>query len=72
MLKKSQQGRIINISAHAHSSNSIKINIDDPLNINPDTGRLHPRDAFSHSKLAIVIATKLLAGIIKGKLICFF
>lgn len=58
-----KDGRIVNVSAHAYSSGRIKI--EDPLNLNanPITGidTFHARDAFSHSKLAIILATQFLA-----------
>lgn len=62
MLKKSKQGRIINVSAHAYSAGTICI--DDPLGISNLAPEFHPRDAFSHSKLAINLWTKKLSEIL--------
>lgn len=63
LLNKSTQGRIVNVSAHSHQSG--KIALDDPLNvdtieINGEAG-FHARDAFSHSKLAIILANRFWA-----------
>lgn len=62
LLKKSKQGRIINVSAHAYATG--KMNIDDPLCISNLAPAFHPRDAFSHSKLSILMWTRKLAGIL--------
>lgn len=64
-LKKSENGRIINVSAHAHAS--AKIDYDDPLNVGTWATKFHPRDAFSHSKLAVLLATRWMAKQLKGK-----
>ncbi|CAG9808017.1 unnamed protein product [Chironomus riparius] len=61
MLKKSNQGRIINVAAHAYATG--KMSIDDPLS---NLSTFHPRDAFAHSKLAIVLSTKMLAKLLKS------
>lgn len=61
MLKKSKQGRIINVAAHAYATG--KMSIDDPLSI---LSTFHPRDAFAHSKLAIVLSNKKLAKVLKS------
>lgn len=63
LLKKSEQGRIINVSAHAYQT--AKMTKEDPLNIGSWAATYHQRDAFSHSKLAIVMATQKLAEILK-------
>lgn len=65
LLRKSKQGRIINISAHAYSSG--RMDIDDPLNVGTYASNFHQRDAFAHSKLAVALATRHLAKILKGK-----
>ncbi|XP_055378111.1 retinol dehydrogenase 13 [Condylostylus longicornis] len=63
-LKKSPNfARIINVSAHAHAS--AKIDFDDPLNIGAWAINFHQRDAFAHSKLAVVLGTKQLAKELK-------
>ncbi|XP_073817196.1 nazgul [Musca autumnalis] len=62
-LKKSQNGRIINVSAHAHAS--AKMDFDDPLNVGTWATNFHPRDAFSHSKLAVLLATRWMAKELK-------
>jgi retinol dehydrogenase 13 len=64
MLKKSFQGRIINVSAHAYAA--AKMTEEDPLNIGTWAPPYHARDAFSHSKLCIVLATRHLAKELKG------
>lgn len=65
LLEKSEYGRIINVSAHAYSS--AKMTIDDPLNIGKWAPAFHGRDAFSHSKLAIVLSTRHFAKILKSR-----
>lgn len=62
MLKKSKHGRIINVTAHAYSAG--RMCIDDPLGIASLAPQFHPRDAFSHSKLAIVLWTRKLAKLL--------
>lgn len=62
MLRKSKQARIINVSAHAYSAGLMCI--DDPLGIANLAPQFHPRDAFSHSKLAIVLWTRKLAKLL--------
>lgn len=62
MLKKSKQGRVINVAAHAYASG--KISIDDPLCVSNLAPAFHPRDAFSHSKLSIVMWTRKLAKVL--------
>lgn len=64
MIKKSKQGRIINVTAHAHSAGHMSI--DDPLGITNLAPEFHPRDAFAHSKLAIVLWTRKLARLLKS------
>ena len=63
-LKEAEQGRIINVSAHAYAAG--KMTIDDPLNIGTWAPAFHARDAFSHSKLAILMASRKLAKELKG------
>ncbi|XP_053681889.1 retinol dehydrogenase 13 [Sabethes cyaneus] len=58
MLEKAPQGRIINVSAHGYTAG--KMNSDDPLNVGSWAPAFHARDAFSHSKLAVVMATRVL------------
>ncbi|XP_065075068.1 retinol dehydrogenase 13 [Ochlerotatus camptorhynchus] len=60
LLERAPQGRVINVSAHGYTAG--KMNIEDPLNIGSWAPGFHSRDAFSHSKLAIVLATRALAG----------
>lgn len=64
MLKKSKQGRIINVSAHAYGMG--KMDIDDTLGLSSLNTYFHPRDAFSHSKLAIVLSTRKLARLLQS------
>lgn len=64
-LEASEQGRVINSTAHAYSS--AKMTDDDPLNIGTWSTAFHHRDAFAHSKLAIVLATQHMAKLLKGK-----
>ncbi|XP_058443792.1 retinol dehydrogenase 12 [Malaya genurostris] len=64
MLERAQQGRVINVSAHGYTAG--KMNIEDPLNVGSWAPRYHARDAFSHSKLAITMATRALAGKLKA------
>lgn len=63
MLLKSKQGRVINMAAHAYSAGLMCI--DDPLGNSNLAPQYHPRDAFAHSKLAIVIWTRKLAKLLK-------
>ncbi|XP_058988151.1 retinol dehydrogenase 13 isoform X1 [Musca domestica] len=62
-LKKSPNGRIINVSAHSHVS--AKMDFDDPLNVGTWATKFHARDAFSHSKLAVLLATRWMAKELK-------
>lgn len=64
LLKNAVNGRIINMSAHAYASG--KIDIDDPLNTGQWAPAYHHRDAFAHSKLCILLASKHLAKELKG------
>ncbi|XP_059611082.1 retinol dehydrogenase 11 [Phlebotomus argentipes] len=59
LLQKSRQGRIVNVSAHAHTT--AKMDYEDPLNIGPWAAAYHPRDAFAHAKLASILTTRYLA-----------
>uniref|UniRef100_T1GQC3 Uncharacterized protein n=1 Tax=Megaselia scalaris TaxID=36166 RepID=T1GQC3_MEGSC len=63
-IRKAENGRIINISGHAHVA--AKMDIDDPLNIGPYSTKFHDRDSFAHSKLAVILGTKWLARELKG------
>lgn len=58
-------GRVINVTAHAHAA--AKIDFDDPLNVGTWSVKFHARDAFAHSKLAVMLATRWLARQLKGK-----
>ncbi|XP_030080071.1 retinol dehydrogenase 13-like, partial [Drosophila hydei] len=62
-LRRSEQGRIIFVSAHAHQA--AKIDFDDPLNVGTWSVKFHARDAFAHSKLAVILATRWLARELK-------
>lgn len=62
MMRKSKQARIINVSAHAYATG--KMSIDDPLCVSNLAPAFHPRDAFSHSKLSIVMWTRKLAKVL--------
>ncbi|XP_075144552.1 nazgul [Haematobia irritans] len=62
-LKKSPNGRIINVSAHSHTT--AKMDFDDPLNLGTWATKFHPRDAFAHSKLAILLASRWMAKELK-------
>jgi hypothetical protein len=70
LLNKSFQGRIINVSAHAYAS--AKMDTDDTLNLGTWAPTYHPRDAFAHSKLCILLATRKLAKELKGWTKCFY
>ncbi|XP_034486464.1 retinol dehydrogenase 13 [Drosophila innubila] len=61
--KRSEQGRIVFVSAHAHQA--AKIDFDDPLNVGTWAVKFHARDAFAHSKLAVILATRWLARELK-------
>ncbi|ALC46103.1 CG31235 [Drosophila busckii] len=63
-LERSEQGRIIFTSAHAHQA--AKMDFDDPLNVGSWAVKFHARDAFAHSKLALVLATRWLAKELTG------
>ncbi|XP_058817901.1 retinol dehydrogenase 12 [Topomyia yanbarensis] len=64
MLERAQQGRVINVSAHGYTA--AKMNIEDPLNTGSWAPGYHARDAFSHSKLAVVMVSRVLAGKLKA------
>lgn len=64
LLKKAKQGRIINVSAHSYATG--KMSIDDPLCISNLAPAFHPRDAFSHSKLSIVMCSRKLAKVLQS------
>lgn len=53
------QSRIVNVSCHAYLS--AKMTIDDTLNIGRWAPEFHARDAFAHSKLCVILATKALS-----------
>ncbi|XP_054746286.1 retinol dehydrogenase 13 [Anastrepha obliqua] len=57
-------GRVVNLTAHAHAA--AKIDFDDPLNVGTWAVNFHARDAFAHSKLAVMLATRWLARQLKG------
>ncbi|XP_037047930.1 retinol dehydrogenase 13 [Bradysia coprophila] len=63
LLKNAVNGRIINVSAHAYTSG--KIDIDDPLNTGQWAPAYHHRDAFAHSKLCVLLASRHLARELK-------
>ncbi|KAL9889725.1 nazgul [Glossina fuscipes fuscipes] len=63
-LQKSSMGRVINVSAHAHAS--AKMDFTDPLNLAIHADKFHVRDAFAHSKLAVLLSTRYLAKALKG------
>ncbi|XP_001990247.2 retinol dehydrogenase 13 [Drosophila grimshawi] len=62
-LRLAEQGRIVFVSAHAHQA--AKIDFDDPLNVGTWAVKFHARDAFAHSKLAVILATRWLARELK-------
>ncbi|XP_068155974.1 retinol dehydrogenase 13 [Drosophila tropicalis] len=62
-LKRAEQGRVVFVSSHAHQA--AKIDFDDPLNVGTWAVKFHPRDAFAHSKLALILATRWLAKELK-------
>lgn len=64
LLKNAVNGRIINVTAHAYASG--KIDVDDPLNTGQWAPAYHHRDAFAHSKLCILLASKHLASVLNG------
>ncbi|KAG5671363.1 hypothetical protein PVAND_001564 [Polypedilum vanderplanki] len=63
LLKHSKHARVINVAAHAYATG--KMNVDDPLRISNLAPQFNSRDAFAHSKLAIVMSTKKLAEQLK-------
>ncbi|XP_039433889.1 retinol dehydrogenase 13 [Culex pipiens pallens] len=60
LLGRSEQGRVINVAAHGYTAG--KMTIEDPLNIGSWAPGFHARDAFAHSKLAVVMASRQLAA----------
>lgn len=64
LLRQSTQGRIINVSAHAHAA--ARMDIDDPLNVGTWALKFHARDAYAHSKLATILWSRWLARELKG------
>lgn len=60
-----RDSRIINVSCHAYLS--AKMTIDDPLNMGKWAPVFHARDAFAHSKLAIVMTSRELSEVLKGE-----
>lgn len=58
-----RDSRIVNVSCHAYLS--AKMTIDDPLNLGKWAPAFHARDAFAHSKAAIVMASRHLSDILK-------
>jgi NAD(P)-dependent dehydrogenase (short-subunit alcohol dehydrogenase family) len=64
LLKRSKQGRVINVAAHAYMT--ARMNVDDPLGISNLAPQFHPRDAFAHSKLAVVVSSRKLAEKLKA------
>ncbi|KAL1488063.1 hypothetical protein ABEB36_015431 [Hypothenemus hampei] len=66
LLNKSENGRIINVSAMAHYNG--KLHMDD-LNMEK---QYNEKDAYSQSKLALTIFTKYLASLLKKtKIVCY-
>ncbi|XP_043655550.1 retinol dehydrogenase 13 [Drosophila teissieri] len=63
-LQRSEQGRILFVSAHAHQG--AKIDFDDPLNVGTWSVKFHAREAFAHSKLCVLLATRWMARELKG------
>lgn len=61
-LKKSDQGRIINLSARAHMLSSI--NLDD---LNREQ-KFTAREAFAQSKLALILMTLHMSSLLKGNI----
>lgn len=64
-LQRSEQGRILFVSAHAHQG--AKIDFDDPLNVGTWSVKFHAREAFAHSKLCVLLATRWMSRELKGK-----
>lgn len=60
-----QDSRVVNVSCHAYLS--AKMTIDDPLNQGKWAPAFHARDAFSHSKLAIVMTSRELSEVLKSE-----
>uniref|UniRef100_A0A182IYF6 Ketoreductase domain-containing protein n=1 Tax=Anopheles atroparvus TaxID=41427 RepID=A0A182IYF6_ANOAO len=60
-LGRSQHGgRVVNLSAHGYTAAKLGSR-DDPLNLRQTAPAGSGRDAFAHSKLAIVLASRILA-----------
>lgn len=61
VLNKSDNGRVINVSALAHYNAKLKLDdLNSELNFNE-------KDAFAQSKLALTVFTKYMAQLYKGK-----
>lgn len=58
-----RDSRIVNVSCHAYLS--AKMTLDDPLNQGKWAPAFHARDAFAHSKLATVMASRELSDRLK-------
>ncbi|KAJ8962534.1 hypothetical protein NQ318_000926 [Aromia moschata] len=65
VLNKSDNGRVINISALAHFNGKLKL---DDLNLE---NHFNEKDAFAQSKLALTVFTKHMASLYKGTNITF-
>lgn len=61
-LKSSDQGRIINVSAEAHAN--VAIHLD---NLNLEGGDFKARLAFGQSKLALLLMTRWMGRLLRGK-----
>lgn len=63
VLNKSDNGRVINVSALAHFNGKLKL---DDLNSEKN---FNEKDAFAQSKLALTMFTKYMAQIYKSKFV---
>lgn len=57
--------RVVNVACHAYLSATFAI--EDPLSRSVLASAYHARDAFSHSKAAVIMSTRVLGGLLKEK-----
>lgn len=57
--------RIVNVICHAYLTASMAV--EDPLNRTLQTSAYHARDAFAHSKAAVIMSTRVLSTLLKEK-----
>lgn len=62
-LQKSDQGRVINVSAQTHSTPSIELN-----DLNREKN-FTSREAYAQSKLALILMSRHMSSLLKGIII---